>query len=274
MTQLAKSTFLFLFLIANLSLRSQETYYISDSGNFVKSENKAAIKLTIEEVDDQSSELFYSEKNGEKWTGHKFLQKAIQLSDSVIEISNSKKMSDVLTRVILKDEGDSKLIKQVNEDGVIEFVSEVLHVFPLERHGKTTVFDLQGLPMLEEYYLLGKKNSQTLLFNPVDSHEVITKVPEFPGGTIEFLKEIARKIKYPIHDMKNGNGGNTFVKFKIDENGKMCDAQTAIVPESSLNKELLRVIQRIDAQWYPAESNGRKIPVWYYATVNFRSPGF
>lgn len=274
MTHLIRSTFILLFVFSFIAISAQESYFISASGSFVKDEGKAVIKLTVEENDDQALELYYAERDGKKWIGHKFLQKAIQLSDSSVQVSNSRKMSAPFTRIILSGEGDSKLIKQINTDGELEFISEALNVFPLERHGKTTLYDLQGLPMLEEYYLLGNKTTQALLFNPVDSNTVITKAPEFPGGRIEFITTIARRIRYPIHDMKNGNGGAAFVKFKIDENGKMCEVQAAIKPSNSLVKELLRVIKQIKEDWQAAEFNGKKIPVWYYAMVNFQSPGF
>lgn len=260
--------YVFLILFFSIYHLQAQEYFLTKSGSFLRSESKAQVKLQVDQLNTNTFELYYSERKGKRWSKKRFLQKAIQLSNKTYQISENKNMSKSYTREIISENGDIKTIHQFDKEGKLRSKTQALNVFPIERHGKTIWYDNDGLPMLEESYLLGHKINEAFLFNPVDSNLVITKSPEFPGGIKKFYIEIAKEIRYPVAQMKKREGGMVYVKFRINENGKISDVCTSQT-KNSLTKELVRTVESIDETWLPAMSNGKKIPVWHYAKVSF-----
>jgi hypothetical protein len=215
----------------------------------------------------------YSIKINSEWSNPEFSQKAWKVSDSIYHVSVSKNFKDYSVRQVISKQGDIITLRQFTKDGNLEFECLALNTFPIIMNGKTTYFDGDALPMVEETYIKGRRISEHLLFNPVDTTKEITKEPQFPGGIEEFRKHIARNVKFPVKTMEKGGMGKPYVKFRIDETGKMKDVSLARNPENELSRELINVIKNTKAKWQPAECDGEKIPVWYYATVKFVSYG-
>lgn len=267
-----KHTFLFTFLILIYSnLAGQEFYYFTSSGTLIDSEENATIKYVVETKDSVYFDLFYSARQEKIWSEPEFLQVARKINDSIFHISEQKRRKEFIVRKIKNKAGDILTVCQLDNLGNTEFEAQAINFLPLVVHGKKNNFDLEGLPMAEESYLRGRRLSEVLQYNPVETGQEITKLPEFEGGEKGFKKAIAVSIRYPVSAQKNKSGGKVYVKFKIDENGKITEVLPASKPGNVLSKELIRVIKGIKSSWHPAESHGKTIAVWHYATINFNS---
>jgi len=273
MKSFAQFLILSLLCLYAAGVQAQEYYYLNSSGAFLNSEEKAQYRLSLEEENESTFSLYLTQKDGKKWSQRLFLQMARQLNDSVLMIADNKRMKDSYLRRIVGRDESGYIVKQYYESGKLNFIGQAITVFPLQLNGKTTVYDQEGMPMAEEVYIRGKKLGEQFLFNSMDSSKVITSNPEFPGGSKEFLKAIARSVTYPRSLLESGSGGKAYVKFRIDENGKMTEA-SAVGSQNNpeIVKELIHAILNMEIKWTPAKSNEEIIPVWHYATVKFNLP--
>ncbi len=265
-----RSIVLSFFIFSGFLANSQSIYYLNKSGTFLNSTENASTKIEVIPEGDNVFSLYLSELSDNKWTKPEFAQKAKKVSDSLYHFYENEKMKgDYFTREILEKNGENYTIKQNTPEGKLQFICGALEIFPLRMHGKCTRYDQEDLMMSEELYINGRKLNETLLFQPFDTLKTISKEPEFAGGIKEFKRKIATSIKYPISAMKNNQGGKVYAKFLINEQGKIEQIKEASVLASPLSKELIRAISSIKDTWIPAECDGEKIAVWYYATVQF-----
>ena len=255
-----------------LQLTAQDTYYMMASGAFTENVEKANLKFIVTENTNNHYELLYSRRNRTKWEDPKFLQAAEKISDSLYYIFEKRNMKDTIVRQILGKNGDFYQIRQSDGSGKLAFDGEAITVFPIQFNGRTIYYDKDEVPMKEVVYIRGKKVNEQFLFNAVNSKNVITSDPQFPGGTKEFIIEIARKTKYPIQEINKGIGGKACVKFVIDEKGNITDIQSAYPFDNALTRALARAVEKVNTSWIPAKSNDEEIPVWYYAAIDFASP--
>ena len=93
---------------------------------------------------------------------------------------------------------------------------------------------------------------------------------EFPGGTAELMKFLRDNIKYPKISRDNGSQGRTFVKFIVNSDGSIQDAN--VIRSSGdiyLDKEAIRLIEAMP-KWKPGRQLGKAVRVKFVLPVNFR----
>lgn len=261
------------FLIGSLNLTAQNIYYLNQSGTFLKSEENASVKIEIVQQDENHFSIFTSDEVNGKWTKPEFVQKVKKISDSIFHVFDNQKMKGnfLIREIIEKNEAGYK-VKQTTSDGTLIFSCDAIEIIPLRMNGKCIIYDNEQFPMAEEIYVNGKRISETLLFHPLNSLKRITKNAEFPGGQLEFRKKVASTVRYPVSAMQKGQGGKAYVKFLINEIGEVNEIKVATISSSILSTELARTMLNIKDLWSPAECNGEKIPVWYYASIKFNCP--
>jgi periplasmic protein TonB len=94
------------------------------------------------------------------------------------------------------------------------------------------------------------------------------RAPQFQGGMENLLKSIQDSMKYPPESLKNKIGGRVVISMIIDTTGfpKNLKILKGINPE--LDSEALRIISSLPP-WYPAEANGKKLPIPLMVPVTF-----
>lgn len=97
---------------------------------------------------------------------------------------------------------------------------------------------------------------------------VVEKMPEFPGGTKNLRKYIARKLQYPALAAEQGYEGLIFVRFLVKDDGTVSDAKIIKGANVELNNEALRVICEMP-KWTPGEQHGKKVEVSYTIPIRF-----
>ena len=99
---------------------------------------------------------------------------------------------------------------------------------------------------------------------------IVEDMPEFPGGEEELRKFIAENVEYPEDAKAQKQEGKVFVKFVIDKEGNVRDAEIANGTKfESLNNEALRVIKSMP-QWKPGKQRGQNVNVSFVVPINFQ----
>jgi protein TonB len=88
----------------------------------------------------------------------------------------------------------------------------------------------------------------------------VEEMPSFPGGEKKMLAFLQSNLKYPAVAQENGIEGRVYVKFMIDKEGKVRNAEVLKGIGSGCNEEAMRVINSMP-DWNPGKQNGTKVKV-------------
>ncbi len=102
----------------------------------------------------------------------------------------------------------------------------------------------------------------------VFSPEEIHQPAKFPGGDLQMINWINRKLKYPKSARKNKIEGTVMVKFIIEKNGSLSEVRVTRRADKDLAKEALRIVKKMP-KWRPAKINGVPVRSYYYLPINF-----
>ncbi len=92
--------------------------------------------------------------------------------------------------------------------------------------------------------------------------------PRFPGGNQALAAYLSTHIKYPNDAKKAGVQGRVIVKFVVDKEGKITEAEVERSVHKSLDKEALRVVKAMP-KWEPGTLNGKPVRVRYRLPIKF-----
>lgn len=104
---------------------------------------------------------------------------------------------------------------------------------------------------------------------PIKVYQFAEKMPEFKGGIDAMFKYIQGKLEYPKYEKDKGIQGNVYVRFVVEEDGRLTrpEIMKSVDGSKNFDKEVLRIINSMPA-WIPGENNGTKVPV--YMTLPFQ----
>lgn len=129
-------------------------------------------------------------------------------------------------------------------------------------------------PMPEPYYL-----GEPVVEPPTARQEIVKDeilmyaevMPEFPGGMDKLKTYLAESIKYPLLELENGIEGKVYLRFVVDEEGKLSDFKVmkGVNGGPGCDKEALRVVKAMP-NWKPAMNNGKACKVYMTIPVIFR----
>ena len=91
--------------------------------------------------------------------------------------------------------------------------------------------------------------------NPLN-FRVVERLPEFPGGPVEFMKWLTRNLKYPASAQQQKIEGRVVVSFIINKDGTTSDIKVTKSATPVLDREVLRVI-RMMPKWKAGEDHGK-----------------
>lgn len=98
---------------------------------------------------------------------------------------------------------------------------------------------------------------------------IIEDPAEFPGGDRALYNFISKNVNYPVIAQENGIQGKVYVKFVVNQQGKVSDGQVLRGVDISLDKEALRVINSLP-DFKPGKQRGKPVKVFYNAVINFK----
>jgi periplasmic protein TonB len=110
---------------------------------------------------------------------------------------------------------------------------------------------------------------------------VVEDMPRFPGcenktskaekeqcAQMELMKYLA-KIQYPPMARDNDIEGKVFVRFVIDEKGKVTNVEIARGADKLLDQAALKHVQAMP-DWIPGKQRGKNVKVQYVVPINFK----
>ncbi len=92
---------------------------------------------------------------------------------------------------------------------------------------------------------------------------------EFPGGMDALLNYLRTNIRYPESAHKNNIQGRVIVKFVIESDGTVADAEIVRGVDTDLDNEALRVVNGMP-KWTPAKVDGKDVASYFHLPVNFK----
>jgi protein TonB len=98
---------------------------------------------------------------------------------------------------------------------------------------------------------------------------VVEEMPSFPGGDKALYEYLAKNIKYPAVAKDNGIEGKVYIKFVVNEDGSVSQAQVARGIGGGCDEEALRVVKDMP-KWKPGKQRGKNVKVWYTLPVYFK----
>ena len=108
---------------------------------------------------------------------------------------------------------------------------------------------------------------------PVDDNQVYTAIetgPAYPGGMAGLLTAIAKNTRYPARALENGIQGKVIVRFIVEKDGSITNAEVTKSVDPDLDREALRVVGTLGKMSSPGKVNGRAVRSYYSVPVNFK----
>lgn len=104
--------------------------------------------------------------------------------------------------------------------------------------------------------------------NPLN-FQVVERLPEFPGGMVEFMKWLTKNLSYPVIAQQQKIQGKVLVSFIINKDGTISSPKVVNSVSPELDREALRVI-RIMPKWKPGEDHGKPCRTYFCIPVVFK----
>jgi len=205
---------------------------------------------------------FVSEKTGEEITGN-------------VEISVKEyyKMSDILMARLTTTSGD----KILETGGMLHIDAIAGDDKCAVKPGKSVEIGFPHTSRKDGMALFyGERNVNRIDWKLANAGEeetseeffVVEDMPEFPGGDLALRRFVRNIIRYPVDAQQNGIQGKVFVRFVVDEEGKVGDAVVVRSVYPSLDREALRVVNSLP-KWKPGRQKGKPVRVSYTIPVGF-----
>lgn len=105
-----------------------------------------------------------------------------------------------------------------------------------------------------------------------DVFDVVEQMPQFPGGEAAMMRFVAKNLKYPAEAHQKGIRGNVVVRFVVQADGTVANAEVVRHADPLLEAEALRVVGLMP-RWQPGRQNGKEVAVWSSLPVVFRLDG-
>lgn len=99
--------------------------------------------------------------------------------------------------------------------------------------------------------------------------EIVESPAEFPGGYTALLKYLKKSLVYPEQAADMGIQGKVIVRFVVEKDGSVSQANVVKGIDPSLDKEALRVIKAMP-KWKPGMQQGRPVRVRCTQPVQFK----
>jgi len=104
--------------------------------------------------------------------------------------------------------------------------------------------------------------------NPLDFH-VVERLPEFPGGMVEFMKWLTKNLRYPPLAQQQKMQGKVLVAFIINKDGTISSPKVVTSGGQEFDREALRVI-RMMPKWAPGEDHGKPCRTYFRIPIVFK----
>ena len=92
---------------------------------------------------------------------------------------------------------------------------------------------------------------------------------EFPGGASKCMQWLSQNIRYPEAAVQNDIQGRVVVKFIVEKDGSIRNAQIVKGVDKDLDREALRIISKMP-KWIPGKMNGIPVRSYFNFPMTFK----
>ena len=97
----------------------------------------------------------------------------------------------------------------------------------------------------------------------------VEKLPEFPGGIVQFMKWLTRNLRYPPTAQSQRIQGKVVISFIVNKDGSIASPTIVRSVDPILDREALRVIKMMPP-WKPGLQDGEPCRTMIAIPVNFQ----
>lgn len=97
----------------------------------------------------------------------------------------------------------------------------------------------------------------------------VEQMPQYPGGDRALMEFVAKNVKYPEAAMKAGKEGKVIVRFTVQADGKVADANVTRSISPELDAEAVRVVSTFPA-FTPGTVDGKPVACHYVIPISFK----
>ena len=102
--------------------------------------------------------------------------------------------------------------------------------------------------------------------------DVVEQMPQFSGGMKALMDYLSTNISYPKEAHKKEIQGRVLVRFVVEKEGSISNAEVVKSVDPLLDAEALRVISSMP-NWIPGKQNGKAVRVKYTIPITFNLDG-
>ena len=102
--------------------------------------------------------------------------------------------------------------------------------------------------------------------------DVVEQMPQFSGGMKALMDYLSTNISYPKEAHKKEIQGRVLVRFVVEKEGSISNAEVVKSVDPLLDAEALRVISSMP-NWIPGKQNGKAVRVKYTIPITFNLNG-
>lgn len=94
-------------------------------------------------------------------------------------------------------------------------------------------------------------------------------LPKYPGGEMAMFGFLTKNVKYPEAAVKDSIQGRVVVKFTVQADGAVKDANVVKSVCPALDEEAVRVVMLMP-RWIPGEKDGKKVACSFSLPISFK----
>ena len=159
-------------------------------------------------------------------------------------------------------------------DGQVPYMEHTIRMHPTEftldmLHAE----DMENVDHLKLNGSVRQEQEEYLEFGDAEPvFMVVEEMPEYPGGTAELMKFLAKNIKYPAEAQQKGEQGRVVVQFIVGKDGKLRDFEVKKSVSPTLDAEAIRVCKAMP-DWKPGRQRGMAVDCKFNVPISFRLQG-
>lgn len=97
----------------------------------------------------------------------------------------------------------------------------------------------------------------------------VDMMPHFPGGELDLYRFLSQQIRYPAEAARLRIEGKVLVRFVIETDGRVTQAEVVRGIGGGCDEEALRLVRNMP-KWIPGRHGNELVPVYSSLAINFK----
>lgn len=203
-----------------------------------------------------------------------FIKPSLQTNETIVDIIRDNPKPDVPEKEPQKQKQNTSQSKATNTQPVIIDQTVIKPITVIDSSavgsGKVGVGDPFGNGMQQQGGQTGSGSGTGGGSTQKPPADIVDIDAAFPGGYVKMMEFIQSKLIYPSIGIEIGAQGKCYVKFVIDENGKISNVKVVRgVPNCpECDTEAIRVVKSMP-EWIPGKIKGESVSSFFMLPIIF-----